>query len=56
MSQMLKLDKAPEALSAEEMSAITRFACCAASLSTRHHGGINSVPEEQEVLGLMRQG
>ena len=56
MSQMLKLDKAPEALSAEEMSAITRFACCAASLSTRHHGGINSIPEEQEVLELMRQG
>ena len=56
MSQMLKLGKAPEALSAEDMAAITRFACCAASLSTRHHGGINSIPEEQEVLGLMRQG
>ena len=56
MSRLLKLDKAPEALSAEEMSAITRFACCAASLSTRHHGGINSIPEEQEVLELMRQG
>ena len=56
MSQMLKLDKAPEALSAEDMSAITRFACCAASLSTRHHGGINSIPEEQEVIELMRQG
>ena len=56
MSQMLKLNKAPEALSAEEMSAITRFACCAASLSTRRHGGINSIPEEQEVLELMRQG
>lgn len=49
-------NKAPEALSAEEMSAITRFACCAASLSTRRHGGINSIPEEQEVLELMRQG
>ena len=56
MSRLLKLDNAPEALSAEEMSAITRFACCAASLSTRHHGGINSIPEEQEVLELMRQG
>ena len=56
MSRLLKLDKAPEALSAEEMSAITRFACCAASLSTRHHGGINSIPEEQDVLELMRQG
>ena len=56
MSRLLKLDKAPEALSAEEMSAITRFACCAASLATRHHGGINSIPEEQEVLELMRQG
>lgn len=56
MSRLLKLDKAPEALSAEEMSAITRFACCAASLSTRHHGGINSIPEEQEVLELMQQG
>lgn len=55
MSQMLKLGKAPEALLAEDMSTITRFACCAASLSTRHHGGINSIPEEQEVLELMRQ-
>ena len=33
MSRLLKLDKAPEALSAEEMSAITRFACCAAGCS-----------------------
>lgn len=53
MSQFLKLQKAPEALAAEELSAITRFACCAASLSTQTHGGINSVPSEDAVLACM---
>ena len=49
MSRLLKLGKAPEALSVEEMAAIAQFACCAASLSTQHHGGVTSVPGEQEV-------
>ena len=55
MSRLLKLGKAPEALSVEEMTVIVRFACCAASLSTQHHGGVTSVPDEQEVYHIMRQ-
>lgn len=49
MSRFLKLGKAPDALSVEEMTDITRFACTAASLSTQKHGGISSVPTLEEV-------
>ena len=49
MSRFLKCGKPAEALSAEELSGIVRFACTAASLSTQHHGGITSVPEPEEV-------
>ena len=50
MSRFLRLDKAPEELSVEEMAAAVRFACCAASLSTQAHGGIISIVTEEEVL------
>ncbi len=53
MSRFLRLAKAPEELTVEEMRAITRFACCAASLSTQTHGGINSVPEEAAVEAIV---
>lgn len=53
MSRFLKLDKAPEDLSVEEMRAITRFACCAASLSTQTHGGITSVVPEEQVAAIL---
>ena len=53
MSQFLRLNKAPEALSVEEMRAITRFACCAASLSTQTHGGIGSVVPEEQVQAIL---
>ena len=53
MSQFLKTGKAPTELTAEEMRAITRFACCAASLSTQTHGGITSVPEEAAVRAIV---
>ena len=53
MSQFLKLGKAPEALTVDEMAAITRFACCAASLSTQTHGGIHSVVPEAEVRKIL---
>lgn len=53
MSQFLKLSKAPEALTVEEMRAVTRFACCAASLSTQTHGGIGSVVEESLVNSIL---
>ena len=54
MSQFLKTGKAPDELSPEELRAITRFACCAASLSTQTHGGIDSVPEERLVHDMLR--
>ena len=53
MSQFLKLGKAPEELTVDEMAAVTRFACCAASLSTQTHGGINSVVPEAEVRAVL---
>ena len=54
MSQFLKTGKAPDELSPGELRAITRFACCAASLSTQTHGGIDSVPEERLVHDMLR--
>ena len=53
MSQFLKLNKAPEALTVEELRAVTRFACCVASLSTQTHGGIGSVVEESLVNSIL---
>ncbi|HIX18717.1 MAG TPA: carbohydrate kinase, partial [Candidatus Gemmiger faecavium] len=53
MSQFLKLNKAPEALTVEELRTVTRFACCAASLSTQTHGGIGSVVEESTVRSIL---
>ncbi|WP_317321159.1 PfkB family carbohydrate kinase, partial [Subdoligranulum variabile] len=53
MSQFLRLGKAPEALTVEEMRAVTRFACCAASLSTQTHGGITSVVPEAQVRAIV---
>ena len=35
------------------MRAVTRFACCAASLSTQTHGGITSVVEEKDVETIL---
>ncbi len=53
MSQFLRLGKAPEQLTVEEMRGITRFACCAASLSTQTRGGITSVVSEDEVRRIL---
>ena len=55
MSRLLKTGKLPEELSETELKAITRFACCAASLSTQKHGGITSVPDMDEVERKMRE-
>ena len=49
MSRFLQYHKAPADLTEEELAAIVRFACAAASLSTQKHGGIGSVPEFNEV-------
>lgn len=53
MSRFLKLNKAPDSLTVDEMEAVTRFACCAASLSTQTHGGIYSVVPEEQVLSIL---
>ena len=53
MSQVLRLNKAPEDLTVAEMTAVTRFACCAASLSTQTHGGITSVVPEENVRAIL---
>ena len=45
--------RSPEALTAEELTEIVRFACTAAGLSTTRPGGISSVPEYDEVLAKM---
>ncbi len=55
MSQLLKLGKHPAELTVEEMTAIVRFACCAASLSTQQQGGISSVQEEAAVRRLVAE-
>ena len=53
MSRFLKTGKAPSELTEGELTEIVRFACTAASLSTQKHGGITSVPAEEEVLERM---
>ena len=49
MSQFLRYGKAPAGLTEDELTAVVRFACAAASLSTQKHGGITSVPDIEEV-------
>jgi fructokinase len=53
MSRLLKTSKAPCDLTQDELAAITRFACCAASLSTQTHGGITSVVPESRVREVL---
>ena len=55
MSRFLTLGKRPDELSPEEMTAIVRFACCAASLSTQKHGGISSVVPMEQVLSCVSE-
>ena len=55
MSQLLKCGKAPAELTEEDLTAIVRFACTAASLSTQTYGGICSVPEEKAVRAKMAE-
>jgi len=54
VSRILKLGKVPEDLTQEELAEIAEFAVKAASLSTQKPGGIPSVPEESEVIAIMR--
>ena len=51
--KLLRLGKAPETLTEEELRDAVRFACTAAGLSTTKSGGISSVPEYDTVLQRM---
>ena len=55
MSQLLQCGKAPADLTEEDLTAIVRFACTAASLSTQTYGGICSVPEKEAVLAKISE-
>lgn len=52
--KLLETGKAPEALEEKELREIVSFACTAAGLSTTKHGGIQSVPEIDDVIRSMR--
>lgn len=54
MAMLLRTGKNPEDVSTYELKEITSFACAAASLSTTKHGGIGSVPEEDDVKKIMK--
>ena len=54
MSRFLKLNRKPDDLTEDDLRGIVTFACTAASLSTQKHGGISSVPAEDEVLAYMK--
>ena len=51
--KLLQLGKAPEILTAAELTDVVRFACTSAGLSTTKSGGISSVPEYADVLKRM---
>ena len=52
--RLLETGKAPEALEEKELREIVSFACTAAGLSTTKHGGIQSVPDIDDVIRSMR--
>jgi len=54
VSKILRLNKTPETINAEELNEIVKFAVCSASLSTQKLGGIPSVPDEKDVVETMK--
>ena len=50
MARFLDLEKAPDALTRDDLSYIGTYALMAASLSTERSGGIPSIPEKETVL------
>ena len=52
LSRILQSGKAIGEITGEELGKMTRFACCAASLSTQRSGGISSVVPMEDVLAL----
>ncbi len=51
--QLLQSGKAPQDLDHADLTAITRFACAAAGLSTTRYGGISSVPSSEEIRAVL---
>ena len=54
LSRILQSGKAIGEITGEELRAMTRFACCAASLSTQRSGGISSVVPMEDVLAAVQ--
>ena len=54
LSRILKSGKAIAELTGAELKEMTRFACCAASLSTQRSGGISSVVPMEEIEAFLR--
>ena len=54
LGQLLKLNKAINEISNNELHDITEFACCAASLSTQYYGGISSVQSTETVKSYLK--
>ena len=52
--RLLETGKVPETLEEAELREIVSFACTAAGLSTTKHGGIQSVPDIDDVIRSMR--
>ncbi len=55
VARLLELNKHPDALTAEELEYIGKYAATAASLSTEKQGGIPSVPDKESVLAKMAE-
>lgn len=55
MSRILEIGKAPEELTAEELTQIGTFATYSASLSTEHAGGIASIQSRNTILEKMKR-
>ena len=55
MSRILKTGKTPEELNQDELNEIVRFALTAASLSTEKSGGIESIPDESDVIEAVKR-
>ena len=53
--KLLQLGKAPEELTAEELTQTVQFACTSAGLSTTCSGGISSVQEYDRILEEMKK-
>jgi len=53
LSRILKIGKAPDDLEQEELAEVVSFAITAGSLSTEKHGGIPSIPDEDEIYAML---